>query len=134
MPDQRQSRALVVSLILFWLGCLIGFVGVLLPQSPLLAMAALVALPFGFRFYFVLYQVWEGDTGVSAWRMMFDPTVVRARLDVTRRMLDLFRPTWIRHTLRETGWSTRFVGSVLAGLLFIDLSLFVVAVVAAPSK
>jgi hypothetical protein len=122
LPNQNQARALVVSLGVFWLlwGVAVGGFAV---AAPVGAIALVVALFFAFRFYFTLYRVWEPESGVSPWRMMFVPSLSRRRVRASLRLFDLFRPSWIRHTLRVTGWNPRLTGGVLLGLLIVDLLL-----------
>jgi hypothetical protein len=112
-----------VSLAAFWglfAVCVLGFAT---HVKALIFAAGIAGVVFGARFYFVLYGTWE--PGVSSWRMMFDPTLIRARARSTWRLLDLFSPRWIGHTLRATGWNAPLVGSGLAGLLVLDLVLVI---------
>jgi hypothetical protein len=122
LPDRQQARSLIASLALFWASWGIGVAGLGLGGPGVLALVVPVGLIFGFRFYLTLYAVWELETGESAWRLMFVPAFsprrIRAR---TRVMLDLLRPQWIRHTLRESGWNPKLAGYGLLTLLVADL-------------
>ena len=128
LPNQRQARSLVVTVSFFWAFCAIAALGVVLSTPALLAIGAVIGLPFGFRFYFLRYQLWEPETGQSPWRMMLDPSLVSERMDAWRHMRDLFRPSWIKQTVHETGWNVWPVGLGLAGLLAIGLGLLIGAV------
>jgi len=135
LPDRVQARRLVVSLAAFWASWAIG-VGAAGAGAPaVLGLVVAVGLVFGFRFYLTLYGVWEPGTGESAWRMMFVPSFSRQRQRAMRSaMLALFKPRWIRHTFRETGWNPKLVGFGLLGLLVLDLIIAVVVFSRLPSK
>ena len=127
LPNREQARKLVVSLAFFWAAWAIAVIcSDRFP--PLGAAAAIVGLVAGFRFYLTLFGVWEPETGVSGWRMMFVPGVSRSRRQASRRasrhmLFDLLRPSWIRHTLRATGWPPKVIGSGLLVLLLADVLL-----------
>lgn len=91
------------------------------PAIP--AVAVVIGLVFVLRFYLTLYQVWEPESGVTPRRMMFVPGFSRARFRAGLHLRDPFRPSWIRYTLRITGWNARFVGLALLTLLLSDLAI-----------
>jgi hypothetical protein len=124
LPSRSQARGLVVTVFLFWAFGAIAALGVFFSRPALLAVGVVIALPFGIRIYFLLFQLWEPATGKTPWRMLLDQRQGRLPTDDWQHMRDLFRPSWIRHTLRETGWNVWLVGLGLAGLLVIDLGLF----------
>jgi hypothetical protein len=119
LPNREQARRLVISLGVFWSAWAVGVIS--LDTAPLVGgIATVVGLLAAFRFYFTLFSVWAPEAGESVWRMMFVPSFNRSRLRVTRHLLDLFRPSWIRHTLSVTGWPTKIVGFSLLALLLTD--------------
>jgi hypothetical protein len=122
LPNESQARKLVTSLAIFWGAWGIAVLGAL-GVAALSAAAVVVGLVFGFRFYLTLYEVWEPESGVSPWRMMFLPGFSRGRLRASLHLRDLLRPSWIGHTLRVTGWNAKFVGLGLLALLVTDLVL-----------
>jgi hypothetical protein len=125
VPNCVQARRLVTSLALFWAswGVAVSALGIGVPAA--FGVAIVVALSFGFRFYFVLYGIWEPETGESAWRMMLVPKLSRDHIRGSRHLFDLFRPKWIRQTLRATEWDPRIPGFGLLALLIADLVLAV---------
>jgi hypothetical protein len=121
-PNRKQARTLVTSVGVFWASWAVAVL--YLSRLPGIgALAFAVGLVSIFRFYLTLYRVWEPDSGESAGRRMLVPSFGR-RMRSAHRMFDLFRPRWIKHTLRETGWNPTFVGFVLLALLAMDLMLF----------
>jgi hypothetical protein len=120
LPDRSQARRLVVSLAVFWGGFGVGLLGALY-VPPLGAVVFVIAFGGVIAFYLTLYSVWESESGIPAWRMMFAPGFSRARRRSTRRVYDLLRPAWIKQTLRETGWPTRLVGAGLLALMIFAL-------------
>jgi len=118
-----------VGVAVFWACWAVGVLGLFL--VPSLTVVGVVAIVIGMaagQFIFLnLYRVWEPETGRSAWQMMFVPRLrrddLRAQWHVT---VDPFRPAWIKHTLRATGWPVALVGYTLLGLLLVDLGLFAV--------
>lgn len=123
LPDAREARRLVVSLAIFWGGwglALIGFWKA--PTAGVIVFA--VTFAAGIFFYLTLYGVWERESGIPAWRMMLVPGVSRDRRRAAMHLADLFRPSWIKHTLRETGWPPRVVGTALLATLALDLLIF----------
>jgi len=131
LPNREQARKLVVSLAVFWAAWGIGVTAAGAGVPALLGLVVPIGLVFGFRFFLTLYRVWEPETGESAWRVMFVPSFSRRRSRALRgHTFDLFKPSWIGHTLRETGWNPSFVGYGLMGLLAADL---VIAVTVFPN-
>jgi hypothetical protein len=129
LPNRDQARKLVVSLAFFWAAWAIAVIG-FDSSPPVGGVAVVVGLVAGFRFYLTLYGVWEPESGVSAWRMMFVPSLSRSRRRASLHIFDLLRPSWIQHTLRATGWPPKVIGSGLLALLLADL---LVAIAVFPS-
>jgi hypothetical protein len=123
LPDRRQARRLVVSLSLFWALWAVTVTMMLAPRPSLIAIAfGFPCIGSGFVFYYTLYDVWSERTGVSALQMFVFPGF-RASMVAWRAMFTLFRPSWIRATLRATGWPALPVGIGLGLLLVVDLGL-----------
>jgi hypothetical protein len=123
LPDTRQARRLVVTLAIFWGGWGLSLIGFwLAPVAGVMLFA--ITFAAGLLFYLTLYGIWERESGISAWRMMFVPGFSRNRRRAALHLADLFRPSWIKHTLRETGWPPRFVGTALLATLAVDLLIF----------
>jgi hypothetical protein len=96
----------------------------------LVSVFGVVAFVSVIRFYFTLYGIEARAMGETGWRLMFVPGIKRSRARWDA-MLNLIRPRWIRHTLRETGWNPVLVGLGLLSLLIFDL---VVLVTVFPNK
>ena len=119
LPNRQQARQLVISLAVFWSAWAVAVVG--FDIAPALGPPAfLVGFVAVFRFYLTLFRVWEPESSESAWRMMFVPSFRRSRMRASLHLFDLFRPSWIRQTLRATGWPPKVVGSGLLALLVAD--------------
>jgi len=125
IPNEEQARRLVTSLAVFWFAWGVGILG-FWKAPPVGAIAIIVGLVFGFRFYFTLYGVWQPESGESPLKMMFVPGFSRSRLRASRHMFDLLRPSWIRKTIRATAWPPAGVAFTLLGLLLADLLIAVV--------
>src|SRR5438093_1059349 len=123
LPDREQARKLVVSIAVFWAAWAVAVASI--RDVPVLsAIGGVVGVVFLFYFYLTLYRVWEPESGVSAWRMMFMSSFSRRQRRTALHLFDLLRPRWIGHTLRETGWNPRVVGGGLLALLVTDLVLY----------
>ena len=126
MPDEKQARRLAVYVAGFWAGWGVAVIGGTETSGALAGLGALIGLTFGFCFYATLFSIWSPVTGRSGWRAIlvpsFDRSVSRANRQV---MLDLLRPSWIAHTIRETHWNAKLVGFGLLGLLLADVVLAV---------
>jgi hypothetical protein len=125
LPNREQARKLVASIAIFWSAVVIAVLaGPVVPAVGVIAV--IIGLLFGARFYLTLYQVWEPESGESAWRMMFVPSLSRRRIRASLHTFDVSRPRWVAHTLRETGWNPKIVGYGLLALLVVDVVLVVI--------
>ncbi|SRR6266542_3560593 len=122
LPNRKKARTLLTGVGVFWASWAVAVLS--LSRLPGIgALAVAVGLFFIFRFYLTLYRFWEPDGGESAWLRMLVPSFSRGRKRAGRGMFDLFRPRWIKHTLRETGWNPTLAGLVLLALIATDLVL-----------
>ena len=107
---------------MFWAGFGLAILGGWLAPAAG-AVLFMIAFAAGLLFYFTLYGVWTQESGIPAWRMML-PGFSRARMRVGRHIFDLLRPSWIKHTLAQTGWPPRPVGLGLLAMLVMDVVIF----------
>ena len=77
----------------------------------------LVAMPAGFRFFYVLIRISNDDEGGPWYSRMFDR-------EIRRSIWNVFDAKWVRLTIRETSWNPWFVGLSLAALFLADLVIY----------
>jgi hypothetical protein len=124
-PDREQARRLVTSLAVFWTAWGMALVGFLV--APAVAVVPfLVGMAFGLRFYLTLFRVWGPDDNVSVWKAMSGAGRRDGPGGAPLHLLEVFRPDWVRQTLRATDWNVRFVGFGLLALLAVDVVLALV--------
>ena len=121
LPNRKQARTIVTCVAIFWTCWGVGVAGIK-TFGPAVIPVMLIGILFCIRGYIALYEVWEPESGESAWRMMFFPSFRKERARIGMRVgTDLFRPRWIRHTIRETGWNPKVVGFGLLGIFLADV-------------
>src|SRR6266700_7453412 len=119
LPNRKQARILVASLAIFWGSWGIAFAS--FSSVPAVgAAAAIVGLVFGYRFWLTLYRIWDPESKEPSWRMILWPRFRLHRTHLARHLFDLLSPSWIKHTLRETGGNPRVAGFGLLALLAAD--------------
>ena len=98
-----------------------GFAGFAAELPAICLVAVLVALASAVPAHMTLSELWTGKRG---WRALFG-TYGDMR---SYHYEDLVRPSWIRGTVRATGWHPLTVGVALAGVAVIDVAILVAIV------
>jgi hypothetical protein len=124
-PNRRQARRLVVSLMLFW--ALWGTLTIGLMTSPphgaIAGLAAVIAVAAGWTFFYTISDVWKeriGESALLSAMLLLSFAPFRLRWQATTA---LFRPSWIRATLRATEWPVALLALVLIALGALDVAL-----------
>jgi hypothetical protein len=129
------ARRLVLSIAMFWGFLCIGVI-FLLWYPPLAFFLTLIpAGAAGFYVFRTALEPCRTETGESAWRLLFVPSVTYRHYPAVQDALsDTFRPRVMVKVLRSTGWNPAVAGGLLVLLLATYLALLALVLVNGPPR
>lgn len=121
-PNRQQSRTIVIGVGTFWA---MWGIAVALVQGggPFAAVPIMIGMVALLRAFYAMFAVYQPSTGRSPWHMMFVPRFRRQDFRASLALYDLLRPSYVRHTLKETGWNPWYAGGSLLVLLSLDVAI-----------
>jgi hypothetical protein len=130
--SRSWARRLVLSVAVFWGFCCLGVVFFL--WNPVAFFLALIpTMAAGFYVFRTALEPCRTETGESAWRLLFVPSVTYRHYPAVQDALsDTFRPRRMGKVLRTTGWKPAAAGGLLVLLLAAYLALLALALINGP--